>query len=421
MPTAVQDNPLEFRSTLAHPQDVTYQLERRKKINTLLRYSAEELKQMLRIAQMQPAPRDETGVQQTMARELRSAAFIPDSVKNILGTTSGTGESDGSALVRQDLEPIIYALFVKQFPFYEMIPKEPANGLVHAFDQMVSPDPNTTSTSNTISTVVSDLGTVGFTASDYVRQTANIAVFALGRGVGFKELAAVRQGGMAWNPEKLELSAGMVKLAYDLQTMLAQGNGTYASGTGANEGGAYNNTYFDGLRLILGSVAGSNYASNNAIQMEQGSLNLTQTIKAAVAKAAQAGGLPDVVVMSINAKEQLDQENETNKRYNDNLVEVIPGVQVNQIAWANGILKVLPVPGFSFGTYTSPVSGQTVEDVYFLQTDSISMPWLYAEGFTVLELPAAVDYTLSQRYIIFSMSGLAVKTPLFMGKARRPA
>jgi hypothetical protein len=216
---------------------------------------------------------------------------------------------------------------------------------------------------------------------------------------------------------------GVIKLAYDMQTMLAQGNGSYAAGTATNEGGAYSNNplYFDGARLILGSVAGSAYAGNNAVQMEQGSLNLTQTLRIALSKAAQNGGMPDVIVLSINAKQQLDEENENNRRYNDNLIEVIPGVQVNQLAWANGVAKIIPVPGFSFGSYTSPLSGNTVEDAYFLQSDEIEMPWLYAEGITVLELPAAVDYTLSQRYIAFSMTGLAIKAPIFMGKVRRLA
>jgi hypothetical protein len=97
-------------------------------------------------------------------------------------------------------------VFVKQFPFYELLPKVPANGLTHAYDVMTTPDPNMTGTSNTLSTVVNELGTVSFTASTYVRQTANVAVFAVGRGVSFKEMAAIKGGGMAWDPTKMELA-----------------------------------------------------------------------------------------------------------------------------------------------------------------------------------------------------------------------
>ncbi len=213
---------------------------------------------------------------------------------------------------------------------------------------------------------------------------------------------------------------GITKIAYDVQTLICQGNGSYSSGTSSNEGGTYltSPTSYDGLRLVLGSVTGSSYASNAAIQLEQGSLNMTQTLRQALGKAAMQGGIPDWIVMTINAKTQLDEENEQNKRYND-VVEVVPGVQVNQFAWANGIAKVLAVPGFSFGSYTSPLSGAPVEDVYLLQSDEIEIPWLYNEGITVLELPAALDYTLSQRYVIFSMLSLAIKAPLWMGKVRR--
>ncbi len=205
--------------------------------------------------------------------------------------------------------------------------------------------------------------------------------------------------------------------------MICQGNGSYASGTAANEGGleVTSPTYFDGLRLVLGSVAGSNYAANNAVQKEQGVLNLTQTIKSGLTQVGQQGGMPDVVVCTMNAKEILDQENENNKRWADNTVEAVPGIQVNQLIWANGTAKVIAVPGFSFGTYVSPLSGQTVEDVYFFNTDEVELPWLYAPGITTLELPAAVDYTLSQRYICFSIGSLAIKGQPFAGKVRRLA
>ena len=217
---------------------------------------------------------------------------------------------------------------------------------------------------------------------------------------------------------------GVIKIAYDYETLMLQGNGSFATGTGTNEGGPYVNTppYFDGMRVILGSVAGSNYASNLAIQMEQGNLDLTRTIKAAAGKIAQQGGdMVDLVILSINGKEQLDQENEVNKRYNDATVEILPGVQVNQIPWANGVLKVIAVPGFGFGQYTSPLSGQQVEDVYLLSSSTVERPWLYSEGLTVIELPAAVDFTLSQRYILFQIGSLAIKGQPFCGKARRLA
>ena len=46
--------------------------------------------------------------------------------------------SAGTALVRQDLEPILYQLFIRTFPAWERFRKEPANGPVHAYDRQTS-------------------------------------------------------------------------------------------------------------------------------------------------------------------------------------------------------------------------------------------------------------------------------------------
>lgn len=97
-------------------------------------------------------------------------------------------------------------MFLKTFPLPELLAHVPGNGLSHAYDVMTTPDPSMTTTSNTVSTVVSELGTVNFTASTYVRKTTPFNIFAIGRGVSFLELAAVRGGGMAWDPTKMELS-----------------------------------------------------------------------------------------------------------------------------------------------------------------------------------------------------------------------
>ena len=148
------------------------------------------------------------------------------------------------------------------------------------------------------------------------------------------------------SPHGVTVLGGVTKLAYDYQTMICQGNGSYSGGTAANEGGleVTSPVYFDGLRLVLGSVAGSNYSANNAVQKEQGVLNLTQTIKSGLTQVGQQGGMPDVVICTMNAKEILDQENENNKRWADNTVEAVPGIQVNQLIWANGTAKVIAVP-----------------------------------------------------------------------------
>jgi hypothetical protein len=333
--------------------------------------------------------------------------------KSILDSTGG-GTSGGSVMIRQDLEAPLIAQFVTQFPAYDVIPHGQSNGLVHAYNIMSAPDGNSLG-----STAISELGNVGYNQTTLARQTTSIAVLATGRGVSFKEQAAVAAGGAPYNPLATEINNGLIVLSRDVQYYLFQGNGSYSSGTLTSEAGNYNANGFDGMRMILGAVASTNYSSDNAIQLDQGTLNLTRSIQSISARSADNGGHPNLVLSTMRAKEALDQENQDNRRYNDNQNEIIPGVRANQILAADGLLDILPCPGSTMGTYTSPTTGATVEDLYVIDTRHTMLRWLYKDGFTVLEIPSGVDNQLSSRYIIFGLWGLEINAPLFMGKVRR--
>ncbi len=71
--------------------------------------------------------------------------------------------------------------------------------MVHAANQITSPDPAALG-----STAITELGAVTYTASTYNRVTYPIMVMATGRGVSFKELAAVSQGGAPYDAQKTE-------------------------------------------------------------------------------------------------------------------------------------------------------------------------------------------------------------------------
>lgn len=94
-----------------------------------------------------------------------------------------------------------YTLFVKTFPAWDRIEKLPSNGLVHAANQITAPD-----TQSLGASVITELGTVSYASSTFTRQTYPIAVFAQGRGVSIKEMAAVQQGGAPYDPMKIELA-----------------------------------------------------------------------------------------------------------------------------------------------------------------------------------------------------------------------
>jgi hypothetical protein len=268
--------------------------------------------------------------------------------------------------------------------------------------------------------VISELGSVTYDHSVLARQTTPISVFAQGRGVSFKETAAVEAGGMDFKPLSIEMDAATTRLAKDIQGMMFQGNFGNSSGqTASTEGGAYNALYFDGFRGVIGSVG--TFSGNNAVQVDIGSLNITESTKLTAAKIANNGGNPDLVVMGMLAKDALDTENMVNQRWNDNMTEVAPGVNVNTINWANGKVKILPVPGDTLGTYNRTSDNALVEDIYVLDSSKIVLRWLYSETMTVLEIPSGVDGQLSSRIIAFYMYGLEQAAPVFSGKARRLA
>jgi hypothetical protein len=308
----------------------------------------------------------------------------------------------------------LYALFVKEFPAFDSIAKAPSNGLTHAATQITTP-------SNGMAlgaTVQTELGTVTYDAAAYARQTYPIAVFAVGRGVSFKELAAVRQGGAPYDPHNIEMGMGMVQLAQDVQYIMMQGNASTSGGAGSTtELGAYNANAFDGWRSVIGSQG--SYSANNAIQQDIGSYNILESIQLAAAKARNNGGHPGTVYCTINFKQALDIEQQGNKRYNDDLVEIIPGVRVNQVQWVDGLLKIIPIPGTTVGSYTRTSDSATVEDAYVTDDATNTLRWLFSESFTVLQIPSGVDGVLSERWIVFCMFGLEQAAPVFNAKVRR--
>lgn len=403
----------ETFTEVAHKDDLSYQVRRQQIIDQLMKLRPDQLERQLRYQMAQAAPRDEGGAMtKSMMQELRGSSMIPSTVKGLLDSSGGT---TGNVLIRQDLEPTLYTLFVKTFPAWERMRKGQANGLVHAANQITSPDSSALG-----STITTELGAVSYVASTFVRQTYPIAVFATGRGVSFKELAAVSAGGMSWDPSKLELANGMVKLALDTQFQLLQGNATNSAGASAsNEKAAYNANGFDGWRGVLGSVG--SFSGNNSIIVDQGSLTMLESIQYAAAKMANNGGNPSAVFMSMNAKQALDQEQLGNARYNMDVHDITPGVRVNRVSWVNGELDVIPIPGTTMGTYNRTSDSALVEDIYIIDESTNCIRWLYSEGFTVLQIPSGVDGQLSERYIVFGMYGLEQAAPLFNGKVRRLA
>ena len=341
----------------------------------------------------------ETGKQASADILNRLAAANPNITKLL-------DSSGGTALIRQDLEPILYSLFVKRFPMFERIRKEPANGLVHAFNQQ---------TAYGDAVFQTETGTVTDDSNTYARQTTNVSVLASRRGITLKSQFALTQGGSPFNGISSELAGGVTAIANKLQKTLFQGNATVTSGAGATtELGAYDANAFDGLRKLLGTAAAQGEI------VTKGTAAYLATINSAVAAVLDNGGNPSAIVCSPTDYAGLVNELTNLVRYNAPAqADQAAGATFGQVVTAAGALPILAVAGDSIGSYTvtSPTTAN-YRDMYVIDEDTWSLPYLGADSITTLEIPVGVNGSLSRLYIMYVMFGLANKGPQFNAKIR---
>src|SRR5437667_12643435 len=192
-------NDLQIKQTL-HPHDPQWRAKRQHLIHKeLLPMNERQINEAFLTTVSKPLSTEERAEAQELTKNVLGGMFNQPGLMNELTRKSildSTGTTTGGAvLIRQDLEPFLHALYVQAFPAWERIQHGQANGLVHAFNQMTAPDGGTLGAS-----AISELGTVSYQQTSLARQTANIAVLATGRGVSFKEQAAVAAGGAPYNP-----------------------------------------------------------------------------------------------------------------------------------------------------------------------------------------------------------------------------
>lgn len=307
-----------------------------------------------------------------------------------------------AAMIRQDLEPLMYELYIREFPYWERITKEPANGLVHAYNKV---------TSFGDAQFMGELGTVTDDTSVYTQATTPVSIIATRRGVTLKSQFAVRAGGMSWSPEQLELTGGLRAVAHKMQKTIFQGNSTTTGGTAATELGLYDANSFDGLRKIL------NTANKVTMDPTTGTPdNFRQKINDACVIAMQAAGRIGIAYLTPEVKSQIDHQQDENVRYVSTWVNVAPGVQTNAINTVFGPLPLAVIPGDSIGSYFE--LSTEYSDIYLLDESTISVPYLGSDGPTVLDIPIGISGQLTHLFIVFGMWGLAVKVPQFSNKVR---
>ncbi len=319
--------------------------------------------------------------------------------------TKALDTSGAAALIRQDLEPILYELYIREFPYWERIRKEPANGLVHAFDRQ---------TTFGDAVFMGELGTVTDDTSAYERATTPVSILATRRGVSLKAQFAVPAGGMSWNPEQLELQAGLRAIAHKMQKTIFQGNATATGSSLANtEFGEYDANAFTGFRQT--------FNTSRAVFMDPASDNFRDKMNTAITTVMQLAGRPQIAYMDPIVKGLIDIQQDENVMYVNSNVNIAVGVTTNAINTVMGPIPLAVVPGDSIGYYTRQSDANVAtqyRDIYLLDESTISVPYLGSDGPTVLDIPIGISGQLTHLYIIFGMWGLAVKVVQFSNKIR---
>lgn len=335
-------------------------------------------------------------------------------ISRVLDTSNTNG---GNILPRVDIEDMLTAVLLQEFPFWAMVNNGPANGLLHTY--------NIVSASGTMSdstrTLATETTTITANTSVYAqKQTTNVATFAEMRGVSFKEQYAVSQSGMTYDPEITELQMGLVAMKDTIQRELLQGNFSQSSGTATSEYGAYNAYGIDGLRMITGGL-GPYTTTPNILDVDKVNKTIAQGINTVAARAGNRGAHPSWAVLSNTATAAFMDEQQALQRVVDKS-EIMPGVTVKVVNTVAGDLPLLPVPGINaIGTYNRTSDGTAVEDIYVLDRQHVYRRWLGGPDINVLEIPAGVGNVLTRTFLVFHFGTLEVRDiGTLQGKARIP-
>lgn len=328
----------------------------------------------------------------------------------VAGTTTA-----GGYLIRTDLEPLLYEVYLRAFPFAEALPSEPANGLVHTYNVRTAPP-----AASTVSEVGDFSGLFGTSVLD--QRSSAIAVIVAPVGVGLKLQYAVGQSGMSYDltgPDNLEVTGAIIGIAKKNQALLLQGNKNTGTKTLDDEEGLTDANGYDGYRTLLksGSYAITKASSESYVKV------INRAVAQLMNKGADVSEL--MIVLSVAAETDVNAEflqylSVFNQFQGGGLDTA--GGRFGLITVGGWQSKMVPVPadaqGNGHGYYT--YSAATVEDIDIIDPNSSSQVYLGSPTPTILELPIGYNNKLSNVYIPFLMNGLALKVPEFCRKIRIP-
>jgi len=358
-------------------------------------------------------------IEQQLEKALQGGHFQHGSaVAKALDTTLSSGVG-GGALVRTDIEPLLYEGYLRSFPLLDVLRTFPSNGVVHTYD-VRSGVGNAATVSE-----VGDLVSAGADANSTIERkaNANIGIIVSRRGLSLKLQFAVPQSGMNFpvaGSENLEVMGGITAIGRKNQALVLQGNYSTGSKTINDEEGLTDANGFDGLRTILKDVTTSKTFANG--DTHRGNLNRL------IAQISNAGGNTNDlrILLSWGAQIAIEDEMEDFNRINAEKSQET-GIRRNVMegglrTFGNIISKFLPIPmgGQSEGMGYYTISSTVYEDISIVDPQGIGLAYLGSPSPVILELPVGFDNKLQKIYILFLMNGLVVNIPGFHRKYRIP-
>lgn len=329
--------------------------------------------------------------------------------------TTLSGGVGGGALIRTDLEPLLYEAYLRYFPVIDRVRSFPSNGITHGFNVRTAPG---------VASTISELGDLTAADSDSTIQrsnSSNIAIIVSRRGISLKLQFAVSQSGMSFpvtGSENMEVMGAMWAIARKNQALLLQGNFSTASKTLDDEEGVTDGNGYDGLRTLLkGAGTSITKASNETYR---------KVLNRAIAQIANAGGNVDNILILLSWAAEIAVEEEM-----EEFIRIIAdktgetGIRRNVLdgglrTFGNIVSKFLPVPaagqGDGLGWYD--LASVQKEDMMVIDPMGMGLAYLGSATPSLLELPVGFNNRLSNVYVSFLMNGLVVHIPTFHRKVR---
>ena len=331
-------------------------------------------------------------------------------VGHLLATRAVADSGGTSPITPQELSPDVIPIFVDSFPLFDMIEKKPSNGLSHTYQQQ------TAFSQNAAPALIGENGSVSDDTNTYVRQTSNIGVHAVRRGISLKaQFAGQNAGGPASDLMGRELKGGLTTIARDAQNVLLRYQEIISSETAVTAAdGAYNADGYNGLRYVLNQLAPSAKNIEVDITSPWTDQRVLKAVRQGCNQVYDLGGKIDLLICNTTGSEAMFEDQFDLVRWvnADADHEIIPGFSVRAISTDQGLVPVLVVPGNAIGTWIDG-SSHTYQDIIGVWTETLMMPYLGNPLPSVLRIPIGTDGTLRELAIPFAMFGLAVMAPQY--------